>query len=105
VKANQGAAGIDGQSLEMFEANLSGNLYKLWNRLASGSYFPRRSSRWRLRRKMVVYGCWEFRRWPIGLLRWWSNRESKRRSILCFILTPMGYRPGKSYAGGAGGRS
>jgi len=40
VKANQGAAGIDGQSLEMFEANLSGNLYKLWNRLASGSYFP-----------------------------------------------------------------
>jgi len=40
VKANQGAAGVDGQSLGMFEANLSGNLYKLWNRLASGSYFP-----------------------------------------------------------------
>ena len=40
VKANQGAAGVDGQSIAEFEANLSGNLYKLWNRLCSGSYFP-----------------------------------------------------------------
>ena len=40
VKANQGAAGVDGQSIADFEANLSGNLYKLWNRLWSGSYFP-----------------------------------------------------------------
>jgi retron-type reverse transcriptase len=40
VKANQGAAGVDGQSIREFEANLSGNLYKLWNRLSSGSYFP-----------------------------------------------------------------
>ena len=40
VKANQGAAGVDGQSIADFEANLSNNLYKLWNRLSSGSYFP-----------------------------------------------------------------
>ncbi len=40
VKANQGAAGIDGISLSMFEADLAGNLYKLWNRMSSGSYFP-----------------------------------------------------------------
>ena len=40
VKANKGAAGIDGQSLADFEVNLSGNLYKLWNRMSSGSYFP-----------------------------------------------------------------
>ena len=40
VKANQGAAGVDGQSIAAFEANLAGNLYKLWNRLSSGSYFP-----------------------------------------------------------------
>jgi retron-type reverse transcriptase len=40
VKANQGAAGVDGQSIAELEANLSGNLYKLWNRMSSGSYFP-----------------------------------------------------------------
>ena len=40
VKANRGAAGVDGQSIAEFEANLSGNLYKLWNRMSSGSYFP-----------------------------------------------------------------
>ncbi len=40
VKANRGAAGVDEQSIEEFERDLSGNLYKLWNRLSSGSYFP-----------------------------------------------------------------
>jgi group II intron reverse transcriptase/maturase len=40
VKANQGAAGVDGQSIQNFEAQLAGNLYKLWNRLSSGSYVP-----------------------------------------------------------------
>jgi group II intron reverse transcriptase/maturase len=40
VKANRGAAGVDGQSIADFEADLSNNLYKLWNRLWSGSYFP-----------------------------------------------------------------
>ena len=40
VKANQGAAGVDGQSIADFEADLTNNLYKLWNRLSSGSYFP-----------------------------------------------------------------
>lgn len=40
VKANRGAAGIDGQSLEDFEQDLKTNLYKIWNRMSSGSYFP-----------------------------------------------------------------
>ena len=40
IKANKGAAGVDHVSLEQFEANLKDNLYKLWNRLSSGSYFP-----------------------------------------------------------------
>jgi RNA-directed DNA polymerase len=40
VKANQGAAGVDGESIEEFERDLKGNLYKLWNRMSSGTYFP-----------------------------------------------------------------
>jgi len=40
IKANKGAAGIDDESLEAFEANLKNNLYKIWNRMSSGSYFP-----------------------------------------------------------------
>lgn len=40
VKANKGAPGIDKQSIEDFEANLKDNLYKLWNRMSSGTYFP-----------------------------------------------------------------
>lgn len=40
VKANDGAAGIDGESIDEFEKNLKRNLYKLWNRLSSGCYFP-----------------------------------------------------------------
>ena len=40
VKANKGGAGVDGESMAEFEQDLHGNLYKLWNRLSSGSYFP-----------------------------------------------------------------
>src|SRR5437016_9667923 len=40
VKANKGAAGVDEQSIADFERKLKDNLYKLWNRLSSGSYFP-----------------------------------------------------------------
>ena len=40
VKANRGTAGIDDETIAMFEQNLSRNLYKLWNRMSSGSYFP-----------------------------------------------------------------
>jgi len=40
VKANRGGAGVDGETLAMFEKDLKGNLYKVWNRMSSGSYFP-----------------------------------------------------------------
>jgi retron-type reverse transcriptase len=40
VKANKGAPGVDGCSIAEFEADLKNNLYKIWNRMSSGSYFP-----------------------------------------------------------------
>jgi RNA-directed DNA polymerase len=40
VKSNGGAAGVDGQTIEQFEADLKSNLYKIWNRMSSGTYFP-----------------------------------------------------------------
>ncbi|WP_260606602.1 reverse transcriptase domain-containing protein [Streptomyces sp. WAC08241] len=40
VRANRGAPGVDGQSIDEFEKDLKGNLYKVWNRMSSGSYFP-----------------------------------------------------------------
>jgi RNA-directed DNA polymerase len=40
VKSNAGSAGVDGQTIEQFDSDLRSNLYKLWNRMSSGSYFP-----------------------------------------------------------------
>lgn len=40
VKANRGAAGIDNESIIDFEKDIKNNLYKIWNRMSSGSYFP-----------------------------------------------------------------
>jgi len=40
VKSNQGAAGIDGQTIKGFEEDLKNNLYKIWNRMSSGCYIP-----------------------------------------------------------------
>jgi RNA-directed DNA polymerase len=40
VEANAGAAGVDKESIERFAQDLKNNLYKIWNRMSSGSYFP-----------------------------------------------------------------
>ncbi len=40
VRSNGGAAGVDGVTIEQFESDLKGNLYKIWNRMSSGTYFP-----------------------------------------------------------------
>ena len=40
VKSKDGAAGVDSESIEAFEQNLKANLYRIWNRMSSGTYFP-----------------------------------------------------------------
>ena len=99
IKANQGAAGVDGQSIAAFEANLSGNLYKLWNRLSSGSYFPPP-----VRRVDIPKANGGTR--PLGIPTV-ADRVAQEvvRRYLEPILEPVfhpdsyGYRPGKSAIG------
>ena len=62
VKANQGAAGVDGQTIADFEADLSNNLYELWNRLSSGSYFPLPVRRVDIPKVMAERARWAFQR-------------------------------------------
>ena len=96
VKANQGAAGVDGQSIAEFEANLSGNLYKLWNRLSSGSYFPPP-----VRRVEIPKGDGGTRPLGIPTVADRVAQEVARRSLepileSVFHTDSYGYRPGKS---------
>src|SRR5262245_13967861 len=96
VKANQGAAGVDGQSIAEFEANLSANLYMLWNRLSSGSYLPPP-----VRRVEIPKATGRTR--PLGVAPVAARiaQEVVRRALEP-ILEPVfhpdsyGYRPGKS---------
>lgn len=96
VKANKGAAGIDRQTMEDFDKNLSKNLYKVWNRLSSGSYFPPA-----VRRVDIPKGNGKMR--PLGIPTI-SDRIAQMvvKDILEPIVDPnfhddsYGYRPGKS---------
>ena len=98
VKANQGAAGVDGQSVAAFEANLSGNLYKLWNRMSSGSYHPPA-----VRRVNIPKGDSKTETRPLGIPTV-ADRVAQEvvKRYLEPILEPIfhedsyGYRPGRS---------
>ena len=96
VKANQGAAGVDGQSIEEFEEDLSNNLYKLWNRMCSGSYFPRPVRRVEIPKP-------DGRKRPLGIP---TVADRVAQMVVKQYLEPTlephfhrdsyGYRPGKS---------
>jgi RNA-directed DNA polymerase len=96
VKARQGAAGVDGQSIEQFEENLENNLYRLWNRMCSGSYFPPP-----VRRVDIAKGDGQTR--PLGIPTV-SDRIAQMvvQRYLEPIVEPLfhddsyGYRPGRS---------
>ena len=96
VKANRGAAGIDDETIEMFEQNLSKNLYKLWNRMSSGSYLPPP-----VRQVEIPKAKGGFRKLGIPTV---SDRigQTVVKLLIEPILDPMfhpdsyGYRPGRS---------
>lgn len=96
VKANRGAAGVDGQSIAQFEERLSKNLYRIWNRMSSGSYYPPP-----VRRVDIPKGDGRTR--PLGIPTV-SDRIAQMvvQRYLERILEPVfhqdsyGYRPGRS---------
>lgn len=96
VKRNGGSAGIDGQTLEEFEATKADNLYKLWNRMSSGSYIPQAVRRVNIPKK-------DGGKRPLGIPTI-ADRIAQMTARLIFepILEPIfhedsyGYRPCKS---------
>ena len=96
VKANRGAAGIDDETIAMYEQNLSRNLYKLWNRMSSGSYIPPP-----VKQVEIPKASGGLRKLGIPTV---SDRvaQTVAKLIIEPILDPMfhpdsyGYRPGKS---------
>lgn len=96
VKANQGAAGVDGQSIADFEVDLSNNLYKIWNRMSSGSWFPPP-----VKRVDIPKGEGKTR--PLGIptvadrvAQMVVKRYLEPRVDPYFHKDSYGYRPGKS---------
>ena len=104
VKANKGAEGVDEETIEEFEGNLKNNLYKLWNRMSSGSYFPPP-----VRTVEIPKSNGGVRRLGIPTV---SDRvaqmvvKTKLEPLVepCFHFDSYGYRPGKS-AGQAVGKA
>ncbi len=96
VKSNKGSAGIDRQTMEGFDKDLSKNLYKIWNRLSSGCYFPPA-----VRRVDIPKGNGKTR--PLGIP---TISDRIAQMVVKDILEPdvdpnfhddsYGYRPGKS---------
>jgi RNA-directed DNA polymerase len=96
VKANRGAGGVDGISIEQFEEKLPKNLYKLWNRMSSGSYFPQAVRRVEIPKK-------DGSKRPLGIPTVIDRvAQEVVRARLESRLEPLfhedsyGYRPGKS---------
>ena len=96
VKANRGAPGVDGETLAAFEKDLKGNLYKIWNRMSSGSYFPPPV---RLVEIPKITGGTR----PLGIP---TVADRVAQTVVKMVLEPIvepvfhpdsyGYRPGKS---------
>jgi RNA-directed DNA polymerase len=96
VKANKGAAGVDEESIEDFERNLKKNLYKIWNRMSSGSYFPPP-----VRAKEIAKKSGGKRKLGIPTVAERSAQQFAKMKLEpelepLFHADSYGYRPGKS---------
>src|SRR6516165_478142 len=89
VKSNGGAAGVDKQTIEQFEADLQNHLYKLWNRMSSGSYFPPPVRAVSIPKKAGASGFWVYQPWRIEWLRCSSNSSLSQTWSQYFWQTPM----------------
>jgi hypothetical protein len=110
VKENRGAPGVDGQSLDEFETDLKNNLYRIWNRMSSGTWFPppvraveipnRTDQAPECSAYLLSRTGWRRRWWPEGWKRG-SNRSSTRipTAIAQDVLRWMRWR----YADGVAG--
>jgi len=96
VKANRGAAGVDGESVAAFDKDLKGNLYKVWNRMSSGSYIPPPV-------RLVEIEKDNGGKRPLGIP---TVADRVAQTVVKMVLEPLvepvfhldsyGYRPGKS---------
>ena len=103
VKANRGAAGVDGESLAAFEKDLKNNLYKVWNRMSSGSYVPPPV-------RLVEIEKDDGGKRPLGIP---TVADRVAQTVVKMVLEPLvdvhlhpdsyGYRPGKSALDAVGG--
>lgn len=111
VRSNKGAPGVDGAAVEDFEKDLRANLYKIWNRMSSGSYFPSPVREVRIPKPDGGIRVWGYRRsLTVWRRRWWLWCWSTEPSG-CFIRVPTGIVPGvarsmrSEHVGGDAGRT
>lgn len=96
VKDNRGTAGVDEQTIEDFSDNLNDNLYKLWNRMCSGTYFPKAV-------KLVLIPKKNGKKRPLGIptvtdrvAQTIVKNAIEPRLERIFVTDSFGYRPNKS---------
>src|SRR6266852_6941736 len=88
VKQIKGAAGVDEQSIEDFEKKWKKNLYKIWNRMSSGSYFPPPVRTVKIPKKNGGERKLGIPLWPTALRNRWSKQDWSRKWSRCSMLIP-----------------